>query len=109
MANTRSASKRERQTEQRTLLNKSVLTGLKGQQKRLTIAIASGDKAKAQVELKVLASRLDKAAKRGIVHQNVANRRKSRAAKVVASVGSSKGDTGIAEAGAAEPASLTNP
>jgi small subunit ribosomal protein S20 len=90
MANTRSATKRKRQTERRTPLNKSVLTGLKGQQKRLTTAVASGDKAKAQVELKVLASILDKAAKRGIVHQNLANRRKSRAAKAVAAVGSSK-------------------
>ena len=90
MANTRSAAKRKRQTEQRTPLNKSVLTGLKGQQKRLTTAVASGDKAKAQVELNVLASILDKAAKRGIVHQNLAKRRKSRAAKVVSAVGSSK-------------------
>jgi small subunit ribosomal protein S20 len=102
MANTRSASKRKRQTEQRTVLNKSVLTGLKGQQKRLTTAIASGDKSKAQVELNILASRLDKAAKRGIVHQNLANRRKSRAAKGVGAVGASKADTGIAEAGVAE-------
>jgi small subunit ribosomal protein S20 len=101
MANTRSAAKRKRQTEQCTLSNKSVLTGLKGQQKRLTTAVASGDKAKAQVELNALASRLDKAAKRGIVHQNLANRRKSRAAKVVAAVASSKAETGIGEAGAA--------
>ncbi len=81
MANTRSAAKRARQTTQRTLRNKSVLTGLKGQQKKLTAAVASGDSAKAQVELNILASRLDKAAKRGIVHKNLANRRKSRAAK----------------------------
>jgi small subunit ribosomal protein S20 len=87
MANTRSAAKRKRQTDQRTVLNRSVLTGLKGQQKRLAAAIASGDKAKAQVELNVLAARLDKAAKRGIVHQNLANRRKSKAAKVVAAIG----------------------
>jgi len=93
MANTRSAAKRKRQTERRAPLNKSVLTGLKSQQKRLTTAVASGDKAKAQVELDVLASILDKAAKRGIVHQNLANRRKSRAAKVVAAVGSSKAAT----------------
>jgi small subunit ribosomal protein S20 len=63
---------------------------LKGQQKKLTAAVASGDGAKAQVELNLLASKLDKAAKRGIVHKNLANRRKSRAAKVVAGVGSTK-------------------
>lgn len=84
MANTRSAAKRARQAERRTLRNKSVLTGLKRQQKRLAEAVASGDRAKAQIALNVLASRLDKAAKRGIVHRNLSNRRKSRAAKLLA-------------------------
>jgi small subunit ribosomal protein S20 len=97
MANTRSAAKRKRQTERRTNINKSTLSGLKRQGKRLAAAVASGDKTKAQVELNVLASRLDKAAKRGIVHRNLANRRKSRAAKVVATVGSSKAETGDAQ------------
>jgi small subunit ribosomal protein S20 len=87
MANTRSAAKRARQVERRTLRNKSVLTGLKRQQKKLAEAVASGDQAKAQVALNVLASRLDKAAKRGIVHRNLANRRKSQAAKVLAKKG----------------------
>jgi small subunit ribosomal protein S20 len=84
MANTKSAAKRARQTAQRTLRNKSVLTGLKRQQKKLHLAVTSGDRAKAQVELNLLASSLDKAAKRGIVHQNLAARRKSRASKAVA-------------------------
>jgi small subunit ribosomal protein S20 len=101
MANTRSAAKRKRQTEGRTNINKSILSGLKRQGKRLATAVASGDKAKAQVELNVLASCLDKAAKRGIVHRNLANRRKSRAAKVVATVGSSKAETGVAQTEAA--------
>jgi len=84
MANTKSASKRARQTAQRTLNNKSVLTGLKRQQKKLHAAVLSGDTAKAQVELSLLASSLDKAAKRGVVHKNLAARRKSRASKAVA-------------------------
>jgi small subunit ribosomal protein S20 len=86
MANIRSAAKRARQTAQRTLRNKSVLTGLKSQQRKLTAAVASGDKAKAEGEFKLLVSRLDKAAKRGIVHKNLANRRKSRAAKATVGV-----------------------
>jgi len=90
MANIRSAAKRARQTAQRTLRNKSVLTGLKSQQKKLTAAVASGDGAKARAELNLLESRLDKAAKRGIVHRNLANRRKSRAAKTVGAVISTK-------------------
>ena len=97
MANTRSAAKRKRQTERRTNINKSILSGLKHQGRRLAAAVASGDKTKAQVELNVLASRLDKAAKSGIVHQNLANRRKSRAAKVLAAVGSTKAETGTGQ------------
>jgi small subunit ribosomal protein S20 len=87
MANTRSAAKRARQTEQRTLRNKSVLTGLKRQRKGLLTAVAASDRAKAEIELRALASELDKAAKRGVVHQNLANRRKSRAAKAVSAIG----------------------
>ena len=86
MANTKSAAKRARQTDQRKLRNKSVLTGLKRQQKKLAVALSSGDKAVAQVELNGLASALDKAAKRGVVHKNLADRRKSRAAKALAHV-----------------------
>jgi len=90
MANTRSAAKRARQTEQRTLRNKGVLTGLKHRQKRFLAAIAASDKTKAQAEMQALASDLDKAAKRGVVHQNLANRRKSRASKVLSALEPSK-------------------
>jgi small subunit ribosomal protein S20 len=84
MANTRSAAKRSRQTSARTLQNKSVLTGIKSQQKKLNAAIAEGDKSKIEAELGVYASRLDKAAKRGVLHKNYAARRKSRATHAVA-------------------------
>jgi len=86
MANIRSAAKRARQTEQRKLQNKSVLTGIKRQQKKLALALLSGDKAKARTELSAFSSTLDKAAKRGVVHKNLADRRKSQAAKVMAGV-----------------------
>jgi small subunit ribosomal protein S20 len=78
MANTRSAAKRARQTAARSNQNKSVLTGIKSQQKKLNSAIAGGDKTKIDAELAILSSRLDKAAKRGVVHKNFAARRKSR-------------------------------
>ncbi|HKM57628.1 MAG TPA: 30S ribosomal protein S20 [Chthoniobacterales bacterium] len=97
MANTKSAAKRARQTAQRTLRNKSVLTGLKRQQKKLHAAVASGDSAKARVELNLLSSSLDKAAKRGIVHQNLAARRKSRASKAVAQTISKTASSSAAE------------
>jgi small subunit ribosomal protein S20 len=84
MANTRSAAKRARQTAARTLQNKSVLTGIKSQQKRLNAAIAGGDKSKIEAELAVFSSRLDKAANRGVVHKNFAGRKKGRAVHAVA-------------------------
>jgi small subunit ribosomal protein S20 len=84
MANTRSAGKRARQTQTRSQQNKSVLTGIKSQQKKLSATIAAGDKTKIEAELAVFASRLDKAAKRGVLHKNYAARRKSRASHAAA-------------------------
>ena len=83
MANTKSAAKRARPTARRTLQNKMILTGIRTQQRKLATALAAGDQAQAQAVLQVLASRLDKAAKRGVVHRNLASRRKSRANKAV--------------------------
>jgi small subunit ribosomal protein S20 len=79
MANTKSAAKRARQTIKRTLRNRRVLTGLKTEQKRMRAALTAGsDKAAAQTAYQALVSELDRAAKRGIIHKNVADRRKSR-------------------------------
>ena len=91
MANTKSAAKRARQTETRKLRNKSVLTGIKREQKKLAAALASGDKAKAQTELSAFSATLDKAAKRGVVHRNLADRRKGRAAKALLGLPPGKG------------------
>ena len=76
MANTKSAAKRARQTERRLLRNRSVLTCIRTLSKR-----ASDAGAKA-VDIAALVSAIDKAAKRGIIHPNAANRRKARLARV---------------------------
>ena len=78
MANTRSAAKSARQTVRRTLQNKSVLTSLKSQTKKVRSAFAAKDKAAAATAVKELASFADKAAKTGQIHKNKANRQKSR-------------------------------
>ena len=72
MANTKSAAKRARQNPRRTLRNRSAISHLRTLQKRVT---AGGGKAE---DKSALISALDKAAKRGIIHKNVANRRKAR-------------------------------
>jgi small subunit ribosomal protein S20 len=84
MANTKSAAKRARQIKTRTIRNKSVKTAVRNEQKKVREAIAAGDKAKAAEALKSLTSRLDKAAKIGVIHKNTADRKKSSFNKVVA-------------------------
>ena len=80
MANTRSASKRARQTTKRSLRNRSVLTRLRGMQKGVS---AAGAKPEAK-DVRAMISAIDKAAKRGIIHKNAARRRKARLNKSLA-------------------------
>lgn len=74
MANTKSASKRARQTTARSLRNRSVLTRLRKMQK----STASSEGRKDEKSVRSLISTIDKAAKRRIIHRNAANRRKAR-------------------------------
>ena len=88
MANTKSAAKRARQTIKRAARNRSVLSALKTETKRThsQFSAAGGDKAAAKASYVALVSELDRAAKRGAIHQNVADRRKSRLAKKFAAL-----------------------
>ena len=91
MANTPSAAKRARQTKRRTLRNRSVQTGLKTQAKHFRSALtpaagATVDKEAVRKQYEALVSELDSAAKRGVVHKNLANRRKSRLARKIAAL-----------------------
>jgi small subunit ribosomal protein S20 len=81
MANTRSAAKRARQTVKRSLRNRSAVTRLRTMQKQVRSApTPSGD------EICAVISAIDKAAKRGIIHPNAANRRKARLNKALATL-----------------------
>ena len=88
MANTKSAAKRARQTVTRTKENRSATSALKTHAKAFDAAVKSGDKAKSKASLQKLSAALDKAAKTGRVHKNLANRRKGRLAKKVAALAS---------------------
>ena len=79
MANTKSAAKRARQSVKRTLRNRSVLTGLRTMQKGARSAQAPD-----RDQIRSLISAIDKAAKRGIIHKNAANRRKARLHRALA-------------------------
>jgi small subunit ribosomal protein S20 len=79
MAKTRSAAKRARQTLRRATHNRSIKTHLRSLQKRISSAPApNGD------EIRAIISAVDKAAKRGVIHRNAANRRKARLNKALA-------------------------
>ena len=73
MANTKSAAKRARQTVKRSLRNRSVVTHLRTMQKTVRSV-----QTPAPEQVRALISAIDKAAKRGIIHENAANRRKAR-------------------------------
>jgi small subunit ribosomal protein S20 len=82
MANTKSAAKRSRQSLARANQNRSVRTRLRTLQKRVRGA------AKPNAEqIRGLISALDKAAKRGIIHRNAADRRKARLNALIAGKG----------------------
>jgi small subunit ribosomal protein S20 len=79
MANTKSATKRARQTLKRSLRNRSAVTRLRTMQKQTrSTQTPSAD------QIRALISAIDKAAKRGIIHENAANRRKARLNKALA-------------------------
>ena len=84
MANTRSAEKRNRQSEKRRARNLHVRTGMKGAVKKVREAVSQGDPALAKQALLVAARVLDKAASKGVLHRNAAARKISRLAQAVA-------------------------
>jgi small subunit ribosomal protein S20 len=78
MANTKSATKRARQTLKRSLRNRSAVTRLRTMQKQ-----ARSKQTPSVDQIRALISAIDKAAKRGIIHENAANRRKARLNKAL--------------------------
>jgi small subunit ribosomal protein S20 len=79
-----SALKAHRQSEKKRTHNKGLKKRVKTTVKELTSVISSKDKTKAAELLKLVSSRLDKAAKSGGLHWKTAARKKSRLAKRVA-------------------------
>ena len=78
MANIQSAKKRARQTEKRRKHNASARSMMRTYLKQALQVIAAGDKGKAQQAFVKATSALDKAAQKGLIHQNKAARHKSR-------------------------------
>ena len=75
----RAARKRDRQNAKANKRNSLAKAKLHDTHKKLFKAADAGDKATAEKKFKEVVSGLDKAAKRGIITKNTADRKKSRA------------------------------
>ncbi|MBS1149280.1 MAG: ribosomal protein [Myxococcaceae bacterium] len=80
MANTRSATKRNRQSVKRRARNASVRSGVKSIVRKAREAIAAGDPAKAKEAVRVATRLIDRASTKGVLHAGNASRRIARLA-----------------------------
>lgn len=83
MANIKSNIKRIGTNEKARIRNVAVKSELKTHVRRVREAIAAGDKATAQNAFALASVKLDKAASKGVIHENQAANRKSALAKQV--------------------------
>ena len=77
MPNIKSAKKRVKVTETKTLQNKMYKSALKTSIKKFKSAVAAGDKTLAQAAYIDAVSMVDRAATKGLLHENNAARKKS--------------------------------
>ena len=87
MANHKSALKRAKQNEIRRLRNKAVKTQTKTAIKKVRLAVEEQSAESAAEELNAAKALIDKAAKKGVLHQNTASRKISRLQTLVNSIG----------------------
>jgi small subunit ribosomal protein S20 len=85
-----SALKQGRQSIKRRARNRQNLSQLKTQVKKLRAAIAEGDAKTAKSLLSGTVGQIDKAAKKGVIHDNAAARYKSRLTRKVSSLAAAK-------------------
>lgn len=83
LANIKSAKKRIRVIETKTLRNKMIKSKVKTLVKKVDAAVAAGDQALASSALQEAVVAIDKAAAKGIFHKNTAARKVSRLTKAV--------------------------
>ncbi len=86
MANLKSAKKRVRVNEKKTLRNKAIKTRVKSAIKSVDVAVAAGDKDLAQANLTNAISQIGRGVSKGVYHKNTAARRVSRLTKSVNSM-----------------------
>jgi small subunit ribosomal protein S20 len=87
MANTAQARKRARQSLTRNAHNAAQRSELRTAIKKVRKAIATGDKAKAEAQLRASQSVIDSVAAKGAFHRNAADRYKSRLSAAIKAMG----------------------
>ncbi len=86
MANIKSAKKRILVISTKTERNKAIKSKVKTYIKNVELAVAEGDKEKANQALLAATSEIDKAASKGVYHKNNASRKVARIAGLVNSM-----------------------
>lgn len=86
MANIKSQIKRNRSNEKRRQRNQSTKTALRTAIRKVRAATEAGDKEQAGALLVATSRQLDKAASKGVIHQNQAANKKSALAQAVNSL-----------------------
>ncbi|MGA1202533.1 MAG: 30S ribosomal protein S20 [Planctomycetota bacterium] len=87
MPNTASAKKRLRQDKSRNLRNRAMKSEIKTWTKKTLAAIAENDRETAASCMRTTQSKLDKAAKKGVMHSNTVARRKALLARRMKTLG----------------------
>jgi small subunit ribosomal protein S20 len=85
-----SALKQMRQSRKRRVRNRMNVSQVKTQIKKLRAAIAAGDKGAATKLLSATVGEIDRAVKKGVVHDNAASRYKSRLSRKVSALSAAK-------------------
>ena len=81
MANIKQQQKRVLTNEKRRVRNKSIRSATRTEIRKFREAVASGDKAAAEAQLRVASRKLDKAVTKGVFHRNSAAKKKSNLAR----------------------------
>jgi small subunit ribosomal protein S20 len=87
MANTKSAKKAARQIARRTIINKSRRSRVRSAVRKVEEAISAGDRPAALAAMVEAEPAIIRAAQKGIVHRNAANRKVSRLTHRIAKLG----------------------
>ena len=80
MPNIQSAQKRVKVSEKKNLRNRIIKSGMRTSIRKFDAAVAA-DPSNVNVQLSATSAVIDKAAAKGVIHKNAANRKKSRLAK----------------------------